>query len=210
MKDVIIVGAGGFGREVYGYIEDAIKNGAQWRIKGFLDDNPAALDKYDYPVKTIFPLSQYQPAEGDVFACAIGTPKIKKAVVEKLKARGAKFTTLVHSSAFVGRNVSIGEGCVVCPNCVLTCDCKIGDFVMLNVGTSVGHDSQIGAWATLSSHCDVTGFAQVGEGAFFASSVAVIPSSKVGDWARVGINSSVIIKVRDGSNVFGNPAVKLK
>lgn len=209
MKDIIIVGAAGFGREIYNYIEDAIKNGAQWRIKCFLDDNPAALDGYDYPVKTIFPLSQYQPSPEEAFVCALGDPKTKKAVVEKLKERGAKFITIVHPSARVGRNVSIGEGCVVCPNCSLSCDCKIGDFVMLNVGTSVGHDSQIGSWSTLSSHCDVTGFAQVGEGVFFASSVAVIPSSKVGDWARVGINSSVIMKVRGGASAFGNPAVKL-
>ena len=57
MKNVIIVGAGGFGREVYNYVEDCIKAGAQWQIKGLLDDNPHALDSYNYPNKTIFPLA---------------------------------------------------------------------------------------------------------------------------------------------------------
>ena len=210
MKKILIVGAGGFGREVYNYVEDCIKAGANWLIKGFLDDNLNALDSYDYPNKKIYLLESYIPEDDDICICALGNPKTKKIVVEKLLAKGAKFETLVHPSAHVGRNVKIGAGCVVCPNCVLTCDSSLGDFVMLNVGTSVGHDAKIGQWCTISSHCDITGFVNIAEGAFLASSVVVIPSSSVGEWATVGVNSSVITKVRDNTTVYGNPAIKLK
>ena len=210
MKNVIIVGAGGFGREVYNYVEDCIKAGVQWQIKGFLDDNLNALDDYKYPTSIISSISDYIPEENDVFICGLGNPKTKKDVVEKLLARGAKFETLVHPSAYVGRNVKLGVGCVVCPNCVLTCDSLLDDFVILNIGTSVGHDTRIGQWCTISSHCDITGFVNIAEGAFLASSVAVIPSSLIGEWATVGVNSSVISKVKDNTTVYGNPAIKLK
>ena len=99
MKNVIIVGAGGFGREVYNYVEDCIKAGVQWQIKGFLDDNLNALDDYKYPTSIISSISDYIPEENDVFICGLGNPKTKKDVVEKLLARGAKFETLVHPSA---------------------------------------------------------------------------------------------------------------
>ena len=210
MKNVLIVGAGGFGREVYNYVEDCIKAGVNWQIKGFLDDNLNALDNYEYPKPVISSISDYIPDTNDIFICALGNPKVKKNVVETLLSRGAKFERLVHPTAYVGRNVKMGTGCVVCPNCVVTCDNQLGDFVMLNVGTSVGHDAQISSWVTISSHCDITGFVKIREGAFLASSVVVIPSSSVGEWATVGVNSSVIAKVGNNTTVYGNPAVKLK
>ena len=210
MTNIIIVGAGGFGREMLGYVRDCISAGAQWRLKGFLDDNPNALQGYRYETKIISSIESYLPSPDDTLVCAIGTPKIKKEKVEKLLERGAKFTTLVHPTAYVGPNVVLGEGAVICPRVSLTCDISIGKFALLNVATGCGHDSTIGDFASVSGFCDITGFCKVGEGAFLASHVSMIPNSEVGRWARVGIGSSVIANIRDNESAFGNPAIPLR
>lgn len=209
MNDLIIVCAGGFGREVYGYALSCIKNGANWRIKGFLDDNPNALDRYDYPVGIIGSVSNWEPSAGELYVMGAGLPKEKKRIAEVLMPRGAEFTTLIHPMSYIGKDVKIGKACVISPFCVLTCDLELGNFVTVNTSCSIGHDSKIGNWSTLSSYSNVTGYVSVGEGVFFSSSVTTVPSSKIGDWCKVGINSSVVGKVKPGTSVFGNPASEI-
>lgn len=209
MKDVLIVGAGGFGREIYTYVEDCLAEGFPWRIKGFIDDNLNALDSYNYPHKVVGTVDGYEICENDIFIAALGLPKVKKYIVERLLLRGAKFETFIHPSARVGRNVKLGTGCVLCPGVFVTCDIEMGDFVTINSKSGVGHDAKIGSWTTLSSFCDVTGHAKLGEGVFFSSSAVAMPKSKIGDWAVVGANSGVVAKVSENSTVYGNPAVKM-
>ena len=210
MTNIVIVGAGGFGREMLGYVRDCISAGAKWTIKGFLDDNLNSLQGYNYDNKIISSIQTYTPSPNDALICAIGNPKIKKEKVEMLLARGAKFETLIHPTAYIGSNVAIQEGAIICPRVSLTCDISVGRFAMLNVATGCGHDSQIGDFATISGFCDITGFCKVGEGAFLASHVSMIPSSEIGKWAKVGIGSTVILKIKDNESAFGNPAVPLR
>ena len=101
MANIVIVGAGGFGREVLGYVKDCISAGAQWTIKGFLDDNPNSLQGYNYDTKIISSIQTYTPSPNDALICAIGNPKIKKEKVEMLLAREAKFETLIHPTAYI-------------------------------------------------------------------------------------------------------------
>ena len=210
MNRIIIVGAGGFGREVYGYAEDCIAAGAPWQMGGFLDDNPGALEGLDYPHGILGRIADYAPQPDDRFILGLGLTKAKKNAAEMLSARGAVFETLVHPTAIVGRNVRMGKGCILCPYASVTCDAVLGDFVTFNLYSNCGHDSVVGSWTTLSAHCNITGRCQVGEGVFFASGARMIPSAKVGDWATVGINSCVVMNIKPGISAFGNPAVKIK
>lgn len=206
MKDLYIVGAGGFGREVYAWLLDLPECNSAWRVRGFLDDNLQALDGFDYEPSVVARVSDFQPGADDLFVCAIGARAHKRRVCEELKARGAQFFTLVHPTAILGPNVTLGEGVVLCPRVTVTCDVEIGEMAMLNLHCTVGHDVRIGAWSTISAQCDLTGFVQLGEDAFLGSGVRVIPGKQVGDGAVVGAGSVVIRNVRPGQKVFGNPA----
>lgn len=206
MKHLIIAGAGGFGREVFAWASAHPDCGREWEIAGFLDDHPAALDGFDYPVGILGTVADYLPREGEVFLCAIGAPAVKRTVCEALLQRAAEFISLVHPTAVLGRNVTIGRGVIVCPYAIITCDVSIGDFVAINCHSSVGHDVRIGDWATLSGHCDVTGQTELGEMAFLGSGARVLPLKKVGARALVGAGSVVIGHVPAEAKVFGNPA----
>ena len=86
---------------------------------------------------------------------------------------GAEFLTVIHPSAKIAWS-EIGMGSVICPQVVITCDVRIGAFVLLNLTTTVGHDVRIGDWSTISAHCDITGSVQLGASVFMGSGARVI------------------------------------
>ena len=93
---LILVGGGAFARELICWIEDEVDSGIGQRVTGFLDDNPKALEKFSYPYnqKWISTIDDYLPQEGDKLLMTISDPLAKPLIVEKLKKKGAKFTSL--------------------------------------------------------------------------------------------------------------------
>lgn len=208
MKDLIIVGASGFGREMIKYIDDINAVCPRWKIKGFIDDNPAALEGYLCDYSIIGGIVDWTPHENEEFVCALAFPEVKKKIIDLLKVKGAKFSTLVHPSAIIHSHCSIGEGCVITPNSVISANASIGNYVSI-LGSSVAHDASVGNYSTLSGKCALNGQVQVGSMAYLGCGVLVAPSKKIGDNAVVGIGSVVISNVKAGTKVFGNPAKKM-
>ena len=136
-------------------------------------------------------------------------PAAKRRVVTALRARGARFTNLVHSNAVIGRNVRLGEGCIICPDVTLTCDIQVGNFVTVNVGSSIGHNTVLGDWTTLSGHCDVTGYAHLEEEVFMGSHASILPGVRVGRSAVVGAGSIAVINVPARATLAPRPSIRL-
>lgn len=206
MKSLIIIGAGGFGREVLAWARQTYDFESEWTFGGFLDDNPDALRGFDYREQVIAAVANYSPKPGDFFLCAVGQPKLKERMVQPVLEKGGRFTSLIHPSVIIGHNVSIGQGAILCPRVVLTSDIVVGDFVSLNVGTAVGHDVIIGDWCQASAFCDLTGASRIGRKVFLGSRASVLPKVSVGDEAVVGAGSVVLRPVKPGQTVFGVPA----
>jgi sugar O-acyltransferase (sialic acid O-acetyltransferase NeuD family) len=209
MRKLLIVGAGGFGREVYAWASDFPKESRDWEITGFLDDNLQALDHYHYDVPIIGTISDYIPKPDECLVLAVGLPPVKRNIIELLNSRGASWITLIHPTVVIGRNVQIGEGCVVCPHAMVTCDITLGNFVTLNAHSTVGHDAVVGDRTTASVHADITGFVQIGEDVFLGSHASILPGAKVGDRAVIGAGSVVLKRVKPGVTVIGVPAKPL-
>lgn len=208
MKNIIIVGASGFGRELIQWIEDINKKSPEWNILGFIDDNPKALDECHCDYKIIGDIQNWQPKGDEFYACALAFPEVKKRIVCSLKERGAKFTTLIHPTALVNKYAEIGEGVIVTPHSNINADTKIGSFVSI-LGSGIGHDAIVGDWSTLSGRCSINGHVQIGSMVYVACGVSIAPAKKIGDGAHVGIGSVVITNVKAGTRVFGNPAKKM-
>lgn len=204
---LVIAGAGAFGRELMCWADMAV--GATWGSMAWVDDDPQALDGFDYPLPWLGSFADYQPAAGDLCVVSAGTTATKQRLVAGLKSRGACFATLVHPSAIVARTAKLGEGCVICPLAFISADAKLGEFVIVNGLSSVGHDVVLGAYSTLSAHVDLTGHVVVGEGAFFGTGAKVIPKMKIGSHAVIGAGAAVMRTVPDGATVFTMPAKKL-
>ena len=210
MKNLIIIGAGGFGREVFGWAQQCHEHEKEWTIKGFLDDNPGSLGSFNPGKDVISSIDEYQPESGDLFVCAIGQPKAKKACCLQVLEKGGEFANIIHPTVVMGRNVELGAGVILCPFVTLTCDIKIGNFVSFNIHCAVGHDVVVGDWCQMSSFCDLTGGVVLGEGVFMGSHASILPGGRVGDEAVVGAGSVVLKNVEPGCTVIGVPAKVLK
>ena len=205
MKKILIVGAGGFGRELLQWIKDINAEKPTWEIGGFLDDNLQALDgvEIDYPV--VGTISDWQPKDDEVFALAMGKPQLKRMVVEKLKSRGAHFAAGIHPTALVSPFAHYGEGLVMFPYSKLSCNSTVGDFVSI-LTTPIGHDNEIGDYTMISGGCNIVRNVKIGKDVFVAAGVCIAQDVVVKDGAYIGLGSVVLKDVKAGTKVFGNPA----
>lgn len=204
---IVLVGGGGFGREVLDWLSDTTGRSTDICIGGVLDDNPNVADTLG-PCPYLGSTSVYTPRREDRFLLAIGSSHVRLALAAKLEAKGYRFWTLIHPTAQVGSRTIIGEGSIICPRCVITCDCVVGKHNIINVGCTIGHDAVLHDGCTLSPHCCITGYAKVGSGAFLGTGAIIAPEVSVGTFAVVGAGSVAFRNVPDLATVLGVPATR--
>lgn len=205
MKKLIIIGAGGFGRELLQWIKDINENNPTWEIAGFIDDDINMLDgvECDYPV--IGRLSDWLPKEDEEFALAIGRPATKEKVVKMMKDKGAVFAQVIHPTATLTEFSKYGEGLVMFPQSKLSVNSRVGDFVTI-LSSGIGHDVEVGDYTTISGMCSVLRNVKIGKRVFLASNVAITNDVNIGDDAYIGIGSIVMKDIEAGQKTFCNPA----
>lgn len=203
---LVIAGAGGFGREVFGQIATSPKFLAERSINNlvFIDDgNPQKFPG----AEIISSIRTFVPQQQDLVLVALGEPEHKKAVVSMLSERNVSFLSFVHDETFIGPRVELGEGSIVCYGSRLTADVTVAKFVTINIDTSLAHDVHVGQFSTVGPGSNLTGGVSLGEMVFVGASSSFVPMVTVGDGARIGMGSVVIRDISDGAKVFGNPAM---
>ncbi len=205
MKKLIIVGAGGFARELVDWIEDINDVTPTWDLLGFIDDYPDALVGTHCKYKIIGTVKDWLPSDDESFVCGLAFPEVKKKVVGILESRGAKFVSIVHPTAIISDSAQIGEGVVITPRSGVNADAFVGDFVSI-LESGIGHDARVGAFSTLSGRVNINGHVSVGESVYIGCAASIAPGKTVGDGASISIGSVVISNVKPGTTVYGNPA----
>ncbi len=207
--NLIIIGAGQFGRETLNWASQAIAHGAPWKIKGFLDTRPDELDGFDYDTKILGDAEHYTVKENDVFIGAIGNPAEKLHYYNPILNQEGRFINIIHPKASIGKNVRIGTGNIVAPFASITCDAQVGNHVALLSFSNAGHDTVIGDCCQISSHCGINGEVRIDNKVFLGSHVCIVPQVVVGAGAYVGAGSVVLKNVEPNAKVFGNPALTI-
>lgn len=209
MKNLLIIGARGWGREVYNMLPDCIGYGTDFIIKGFLDDKADALEGMDGYPPILDSVEHYIPQRNDVFTCALGDAHWKKHYAGLILDKGGFFLNIIHNTASIGRNSLLGSGCIVCGRVEISCDIVIGNFVTAQSASIVGHDARIGNFCHLGVRSFMGGGSTLGDVTTIQTSSIILPHIRVGSNCVVGAGAVVIKKVKDGETVYGNPARKL-
>ena len=202
MKRMVIIGAGGFGREAAWVIERINAVRTEFEVLGFCDD---AADKREgvcggYPL--LGPLSGVKARFGAVgFFCAIGNNRVRQEVMAEGRAAGHEPVSLVDPGAVIAPDVEIGRGSFVGVNSVVSVGASLGEGVIVNHQVCVGHDAQIGDFAQLCPGVCVSGGCVIGEGALLGTLAGTIPLKRVGSWATLGAGSVALKDVADGAAV---------
>lgn len=210
MKHLIILCAGGMGREVYHLAKDCHGYGTEFDIKGFLDDTGNPLKDFQFPYPPVLgKIDDYVIQENDVFACSIGDVHAKVRMVESIESRGGQFISLVHPDTQINPTAIIGKGVLVFHHVHVGSEAKIGNHVMLQSFAAIGHDAVIGDYCRIDPKASVIGGVVVGNRVTLHTMSVLNHKVVVGDDATVGALSFVIRKVKPGVTVFGIPAKEL-
>ena len=210
MKHLLIVGARGWGREVYDIARACIQAGEQLEVKGFLDDKADALESYNNYPPIIGPVESYKVQKDDVFVCALGDVNYKKVYIKKVLNKGGDFISLIHPTSIIGNNAKIGVGCIIGAYANISCDTIVGNYVTFSVKAGMGHDSTIGDYTHVGGLTNISGFVSIGKEVTIHPCSNIIPHRVIGDNSIVGTGSVVIRNVKAGTTVFGNPAKRLE
>ncbi|MEA3458432.1 MAG: transferase, partial [Candidatus Thermoplasmatota archaeon] len=145
MKKVVVVGAGGFGREVMEIFKDENKIGKKWDIVGFIDEDLAIHGKCINGFPVIGGLDWLIENNSKEIGCviAVGNPKTKKLIVDKLKNNEINFVNAIHPSVMMSEYVELGEDVIICAGTILTVNITIGNHVIININSTIGHDAII-------------------------------------------------------------------
>lgn len=213
--DVIVIGAGGFGREVIDVIE-AINGAATtptWNVLGIVDDAPTdenlqrlKLRSIDYlgTVDTVIQ-SEVRPC----YAIGIGGTRVRRAIAKRLDDAGFNAATLVHPTASFGSRVRVGPGSIICAGVRITTNITIGQHVHLNLNATVGHDSELGDFVSVNPLASISGDCHVEDDVLVGVSASLINGVSVGSGATVGGGACVVRSVPTDTAVVGVPAKPL-
>ena len=212
MKDLIISGSGGLGRETAWTAERINAVSPEWNILGFMDDNLQVQGKIIDGYRVIGTTAAARNYPDAYYVCAIGSARIRRIVVEKIKSiADVKFATLIDpASAFGRERIEIGEGCIICANTYITLDIKIGNHVYIGGNATVGHDAQIGDFVTMYPAAVLSGSTHVGADCELGTGSRVIQGLSIGNGTIIGAGAVVVRNMPPDCTAVGVPAKPIK
>lgn len=197
------------GKEIFYTARHSIGYGTEFVVKGFLDFPNPEWDTNIYP-PILGIEDDYVIQPDDVFTCSIGDVHLKRKVCEKMKARGAKFQTLIFDNVQIRENVKIGEGCIIDSYAHIGSDAVIGENCLIQAFSCVAHDCRIGDYSRIDVRSLLVGGVVVGNNVTVHTNAVVSHKVVLEDDSTVAAMSFVIKKVKAGTTVMGNPAKRLE
>lgn len=204
MLDVVIIGAGGFGREIRQLLFDCLDS-HQYRFKGFLGKDMGVAEDPTVAKQMLGDPQTYKPAAQDRFVLAIGNMAARRQTTESLLTRGARFIKLIHPSALVADSAQLGQGIILYPFSVVSNEAKLSDFTKLNYYASAGHNAEFGKYCLLAPYATVNGYSVLEDDVYLSTHSTVAPVVRVGARSKVSANSAVMNDVPPDTFVFGVP-----
>ncbi len=204
MKTLYIYGSGSTGCEIVDIVRRINSNDMKWNKVLFIDDFREEQEWYGIPVLNF----EAMLCDNSDYECviALGEPKHRKKLYQDIKGRNIKLATIIDPGAVVSTTAIFGEGVIVFPFTFISCNTRIDDNVMLEIGVIIGHDIFIGKHSVISSTSVLGGRVSVGECGFIGLNSTVREDVKIGSSCVVSMGSSVFHNVEDHLVVMGNPA----
>lgn len=206
---LVIIGAGGFGREVAWLVQEINREQDAFDFVGFLDDSLTSTTE-GYPVLGTLNAWLQRPQVDAMYVCAVGDPLTRFKIVSRLESAGLSFAALIHPSVRLSDWVTIGEGSIVCAGVTLTTNIEVGRHSILNLHCTVGHDTTLGDFTSMMPGVHISGEAKMGEGVYLGTNAAVINQVSIGPWTVVGAGAVVAGDLPGGVVAVGVPAKPIK
>ncbi len=211
MEKVVIVGAGGFGREVIEIFKDQNKIKKHWDIIGFIDETPSLQGKTinNYPI--LGGLEWIEINRKNVgYIVAIGDPKGREKIIERLESMGVYFVNAIHPTVVMSESVKLGIGVIICAGTILTVNISIGNHVIININSTIGHDVVIDDYCSIMPNVTISGNDKLCTGVYTGTGAILIEKISIGEWTTIGAGSVVLKNIPKNVVAVGIPANVIK
>jgi sugar O-acyltransferase (sialic acid O-acetyltransferase NeuD family) len=208
MNKLIIVGGGGFSREVIWLARECSE---KWNIIGILDDNPDMINQMFCGVQVLGNVAECINYPDSYFVVAVGSPRTRRTIVNRMKSFGnVRFATLIHSSVLKSDYVEIGEGSIITAGCILTTQITLGRHTIVNLACTIGHDVVAGDFCNLAPQVAISGNVTFGDGVEVGTGSTIIQGLSLGQGSFVGAGAIVSKNVSPNVLAVGCPARQIK
>lgn len=209
--DVIVVGAGGFGREALDVVQAMVMQGPDnIRILGVVDDAPSEQNMSFLAERRIPMLGPLEALLAQPIAVqyliGVGSPRVRESIAGRLDgAQRAPFTA-IHPSATVGSQSRLGPGSIVCAGAQVSTNVTAGRHTHINPASVIGHDTELGDWVSVNPAAVISGDVRVGPGTLIGANATVLQGLTIGARAVIGAAACVVRDVPQNATVKGVPA----
>ncbi len=210
MKELLIIGASGFGREVAWLVERINASTPTWNLLGFIDDDVDKLGQTIGGYLVLGAVNDIKKYHDTYCVCAVGSAKARKSIIERITFGNLRFATLIDPTVEMSGRVNIGEGSIICAHSIITVDVVVGKHVIVNLDCTIGHDAQIGDYTTLYPSVNVSGSVIIQECVELGTGTQIIQGKTIGKNAIVGAGAVVVRDIYEAGTYLGVPAKRNK
>lgn len=210
MENILIIGAGGFGREVEWLINRINNsNNNQWNLIGYVDDNVqkgTAITK----LKVVYNTDELLKLEEKTnVVIAIGNAKVRKLIYNKIKEnKNLSFPNLVDPSAIIGE-VDMGIGNIICAGTIATVNIKINNFNIINLDCTIGHDDVLADFITVYPSVNISGNTTINEVVEIGTGTQIIQGKNICSNVIIGAGAVVVKDIGEEGTYIGIPVKKI-
>ena len=206
MKNIVIYGAGGFGRETSLLIHQINSKSPTWNVIGYCDDGKETGERIDK--RTVLGGMSYlkESKEELSVVLAIADPATRENIRKQLSNPRLKFPTVVHPSVEISESCSIGEGSIICAGAIMTVDISIGAFSIVNLCCTLGHDSVLQDYVSLMPAANISGNVTIGRCTYIGAGAIVLQGISIGEYSVVGAGAVVNKSFENNKRIMGVPA----
>ena len=216
-KKIVIIGAGGFAREVRWLIQEINRaaSSPMYEFAGYVVSDLTRLGEHDSrdEVRGDYEWLEKHLHDVDALTIGIGTPQIRLKVAAELERHfpNLEWPTLIHPSVLFDRErCTVGHGGILCAGVIGTVGLVIESFAMVNLACTLGHEAILRRGCVLNPTVNISGGVDVGEGVLVGTGAQILQYIKVGKGATVGAGAVVTKDVPPGDTIVGIPAKSLK
>lgn len=202
MKQIVILGASGFGREAAWIVERINRESPEFELVGFCDDDGSKRNGLCGTCPLLGPVENVVTLfKRAFFFCAVGDNRARQLLTARARSAGLVPVTLRDPGAVVAPDAVIGAGSFIGIGSVVSVGACLGEGVIVNHQVTVGHDARIGDFAQLCPGVCVSGGCEIGEGALLGTNAGTIPLKKLGAWTVLGAGTTALKDIPSGATV---------